>query len=109
MKPGMYVLGRLKGIRTHDWTTKAGKSGSDTFIGIASYFNDGYGEEKENLTEIKVYTDEITRVASFSSMHQGQDVIVGFQVISKKFGDKAWVEYVFNRNSEIYLAPVEAK
>ena len=109
MKSGMYALGRLKGVRTYDWTTKGGKSGRDTIIGIASYFDDGYGEEKENLTEIKVYTDEITRVASFASIHQGQDVIVGFQVVSKKFGDKAWVEYVFNRNCEIYLAPVEAK
>lgn len=105
MKSGFYISGRFKGVRTHEWKSKSGAQGVDTLIGIAFDSEDGYGETREVLTEIKVYKDEITRAMVFESMHKGKDVIVGCVPLSKKFGDKSWIEYAFTRNCQLYLSP----
>jgi len=108
MKSGLYVVGRLKGIATVNWSNG---NGSDTLMCVAVAYADKYGETKETDFEIKVYPDEITRASSFESMHKGQEVIVGYSEFRRESKDKTkrWVEHHFNRNCQLYLAPAEAK
>ena len=98
MNTGLNIVGVFKGFKSTPWKSDPSKFNHQ--IGIATYLNDGFGGQKENITLIDILTQDIEYIQSHQNDFIGK--LVSLPVVARA-KNKDWLTFFKPVDTKIEL------